>query len=145
MPKASCITPEYLTLDEHTMLELEVFESKEGASLFRLCNLTRTKDGESVLQRRMSRPWASSCRIRETQTSLIYILENRSLFNRFCASNMRYVTGNIDTYMHAALPTVVAGNFVEFTLRCLAVLDLSHTGQLKIGKKGPIYGSLECA
>lgn len=114
------INSDFLGLDAHTILELEVFESSEGASLFQFCNMTRTKGGESVLERRMKHPWASPYRIRETQKSITYIVENRQLFDSLHAGNLRFVTGNIDTYMHAALPTVVADNFVEFTIGAIS-------------------------
>lgn len=134
MPPASPIDTDFLVLDEHTLLELEIFESSDGASLFQLCNLTQTKGGELALKQRMRRPWASPSRIRETQTSITYILENRALFEEFHAGNLRFVTGNIETYMHAALPAVVADNLVEFAMEATSLYANDTDHFLKIAR-----------
>ena len=134
-PTASQIDTDFLGLDEHTILELEVFESKDGASLFQFCNLTRTKGGESVLKRRMQRPWASASRIRETQCSIAYIIENRELFEKLDPGSLGFVTGSIDTYLHAPLPTIVHDNFIEFAYGAiwLYASDAYHVSMISRG------------
>lgn len=121
LPTTSHTGSEFLGLDDHTLLELEVFESSEGASLFQLCNMTNSKGGERALERRMRQPWADPCRIRDTQRTIAYIIDNRALFDAFHAGNLRYVTGSIETYMHAALPSVIADNLVEFTVSAISL------------------------
>lgn len=119
---------DFLGIDAHTLLELEVLESKEGKSLFGLCNLTRTKGGEAVLKQRMRQPWATAARIRKTQSSIAYIIDNRSLFDQLHTPSLGYVTGHIETYMHAPLPIIVATNFFEFTFEAtsLYINDTNH-------------------
>jgi len=118
-PTTDQSSTDYLGLDEHTLLELEIFESKDGASLFQYCNLTRTKGGESALRRRMRSPWASADRIRATQSSITYIIENRDVFKKFETGNLGFVAGSIDTYLHAALPIVVHDKFIDFTYEAI--------------------------
>jgi DNA mismatch repair ATPase MutS len=115
IPTANQCDTDFLGIDAHTQFELEIFESKSGASLFEFCNLTQTKGGELALRRRMQRPWATAARIRETQASITYIMENRQLFDKFNPGNLGFVTGSIDTYMHAPLPIIDRQNVFEFT------------------------------
>ncbi|MGQ9427230.1 MutS-related protein [Gilvimarinus sp. F26214L] len=119
---------DFLGIDAHTFLELEIFESEEGKSVFEFCNLTRTKGGEAVLEKRMRHPWAKACQIRDTQCSVAYIIENRTLFDIVHEPGLRYVTGTIDTYMHAAVPVIAATNVFEFTFQAasLYVNDTNH-------------------
>ena len=135
MPKDRPMDDDYLGLDDHTISELEIFESKDGASLFQFCNLTRTKGGESVLMQRMRRPWADADRIRETQRSIAFIMENRQSFEQFDGGNLGFVTGNIEAYRHAALPVIVQNNFVEFTygVMWLYASDAYHVSKISRG------------
>lgn len=113
--------PAFLRLDAQTVLDLEIFESTEGASVFQLCNLTRTQGGEVLLRKRMELPSADPSRIRGTQKALVYIMENRKLFEKFLVGNLRFITGNIETYMQAALPVVTPGNPIEFTFGAISL------------------------
>lgn len=148
MPTASHIDSEFLGLDDHTLSELEIFESSEGASLFQLCNMTRSKGGELVLERRMRQPWADPCRIRETQKTISYIIDNRASFDSFHAGNLRYVTGSIDAYMHAALPSVVADSLVEFTLGATSLYSNQANHYFSIARgvhlMRKLIGTLRC-
>ncbi len=127
-------TSDYLGLDQHTQFELEIFESKDGSSLFQLCNLTRTKGGEAVLKRRMQRPWAKASRILKTQGSIAYIIKNRDLFKTFDPGNLKYVAGNIELYKSAALPIIVTKNFFGFTYQAIALYATETNHFLSIAR-----------
>src|SRR5690606_13829592 len=85
-------TSDVMELDAQTFRDLEVFESSlEGATLFTLCNYTRSKNGAKALRERMKRPWSNPARIHSVQRSLAFILANRSVFDRLPS----YVTTQI--------------------------------------------------
>lgn len=112
-----------LELDQHTLKDLEVFESEVGGvSLFQFCNLTSTKGGENVLRRRMERPWANPARIRATQKSLAFIIAEREAFKKLPSD---FVINSVDSYAHDALPVVINDNLIEFTFGAFA-LRVNH-------------------
>ncbi len=108
------IDAETLVLDEHTLFDLEIFASSTGgASLFKLCNLTQTKGGAKVLQRRMEGPWAEASQIRATQESISFILKHRKVFTMLPSA---YSTNRAEHYAREVLPIVVEENPLEFIL-----------------------------
>ncbi|MGI1677613.1 MAG: hypothetical protein K6L75_02695 [Cellvibrionaceae bacterium] len=134
-PAAGQADEKYLLLDEHTLFELEIFDSEEGASLFQFCNLTRTQGGELALKQRMQQPWANGFRIGETQRSINYIIKNRELFDKFDLGNLRFISGSVGTYLHAPLPIIDHNSFLEFTYGVIELYssDAYHVSKIARG------------
>lgn len=108
-----------LNLDGPTLKDLEIFESESGGqTLFDLCNQSRTEGGARILRQRMSAPWSSPDRIRETQNSLTFILEHRSAFNKLPSA---YATGRVEHYAQDILPIVIHDNSLEFALNAFSL------------------------
>jgi len=108
-----------LVLDEHTFKDLDIFESEsEETCLFHFCNLTRTKGGAEVLRRRMQRPWSDHKRIRATQKSISYIIDNRKIFNELPSA---YTTDRVALYTREVLPVVIQEATIEFGLGAFAL------------------------
>lgn len=104
-----------LVLDAPTFKDLEIFESQAGAaSLFEVCNVTRSKGGARALRRRMERPWSNPARIRATQESLSFILARRQAFNKL--SSLAYLTNRAESYTRDPLAVVTHRNPLEFGL-----------------------------
>jgi DNA mismatch repair ATPase MutS len=95
------LNPDVLNLDRFTLKDLKIFESDSGGqTLFDLCNQCRPDGGAKIIRQRMSAPWSNPNRIRETQNSLRFIQEHRSIFKktalRLCNGTSRTVpTGDI--------------------------------------------------
>lgn len=109
----SC-SPDRLYLDKHSLADLEIFSStKSDTSLFKFCNFTRTKGGESALRLRMEAPWNSQERIAATQAAVRFITANKHLFEMMPTG---FVVGSVNHYLHEILPMVGHDNFFEFTM-----------------------------
>ena len=81
---------EVLNLDGLTLKDLEVFESDSGGqTLFDLCNQSRSEGGARILRQRMLAPWSNPDRIRQTQNSLLFIQEHRSIFDKLPSAYAR--------------------------------------------------------
>lgn len=116
----SATDSEVLVLDGHTIKDLQIFEQEaEGASLFDLCDLTRSKGGAKALRRRMEHPWSSAARIRATQASLSFILAQRPAFDKL--PSLPYATGRVERYLRDILPLVTHENVAEFSFGALAL------------------------
>jgi DNA mismatch repair protein MutS len=111
--------PDEMVMDAQTFKDLEIFETEqEGASLFDLCNATRTEGGAKALRARMRRPWSNPGKIRAVQDSLAYVMANRHLFDRLPTD---VVTNGVETYLNGALPLVMSDNVFEFWLGAIEV------------------------
>jgi DNA mismatch repair ATPase MutS len=65
-----------------TYRDLEIFEAATGASVYDICNLTRTGGGAKLLRTRMRKPWSKPEQIRAVQDSLTFIIEHRDAFDK---------------------------------------------------------------
>jgi DNA mismatch repair protein MutS len=111
--------PDEMVMDAQTFKDLEIFAAEqEGASLFDLCNATRTDGGAKALRTRMKKPWSNPARIRAVQESLSFILQQRHLFDRLPSDVM---TVSVENYLHGALPLVMSDNAFEFWIGALEV------------------------
>ena len=110
---------EVLNLDGLTLKDLEVFESDSGGqTLFNLCNQSRSEGGARILRQRMSAPWSNPDRIRETQNSLHFIQEHRSIFDKLPSA---YATGRVGHYLQDILPIVTHHNSLEFAINAFSL------------------------
>ena len=110
---------EVLNLDGLTLKDLEVFESDSGGqTLFNLCNQSRSEGGARILRQRMSAPWSNPDRIRETQNSLHFIQEHRSIFDKLPSA---YATGRVGHYLTDILPIVTHHNSLEFAINAFSL------------------------
>lgn len=111
--------PNELAMDNQTFKDLEIFKAEmEGASLFDLCNATRTDGGAKALRVRMRRPFSDPAKIRTVQESLASILEHRDAFDRLPSD---VITGVVEKYLHGALPLVLGDNPFEFWISTLEI------------------------
>ncbi|MSR35611.1 MAG: hypothetical protein EXR95_03055 [Gemmatimonadetes bacterium] len=111
--------PDEMVMDAQTFKDLEIFAAEqEGASLFDLCNATRTDGGAKALRTRMKKPWSTPARIRAVQESISFILQHRPLFERMPSDVM---TVGVENYLHGALPLVMSDNAFEFWIGALEV------------------------
>ena len=128
------IESEFLVLDPQTYKDLEIFESEAaGTSLFEFCGFSQAMGAGKVLRRRMQRPWSSAERIRATQDSLAFIIEQREAFTKVPSA---YVTNIVDQhYMQNILPLVTRENRLEFSFDVFAmwVNNDSHTYHITRG------------
>ena len=76
------IDPRAMRMDAQTYRDLEIFEATTGASVYDICNLTRTGGGAKLLRARMRKPWATLDKIRAVQDSLTFIIEHRDALDR---------------------------------------------------------------
>ena len=110
---------EVLNLDGLTLKDLEIFESESGGqTLFDLCNQSRSEGGARILRQRMSAPWSNPDRIRETQNSLHFIQEHRSIFDKLPSA---YATGRVGHYLTDILPIVTHHNSLEFAISAFSL------------------------
>ena len=110
---------EVLNLDGLTLKDLEIFESESGGqTLFDLCNQSRSEGGARILRQRMSAPWSNPDRIRETQNSLHFIQEHRSIFDKLPSA---YATGRVGHYLTDILPIVTHHNSLEFAINAFSL------------------------
>lgn len=108
-----------LVIDSQTFKDLEIFKSEAAETcLFDFCNLTRAAGGARALRRRMERPWSSSERIRRTQESLAFILEQRRTFAKLPPA---YTTERAERYVKEVLPVVTQENPLAFSLGAFAL------------------------
>ena len=113
------LDPDVLNLDGLTLKDLEIFESDSGGqTLFDLCNQSRSEGGARILRQRMSAPWSNPDRIRETQNSLHFIQEHRSVFNKLPSA---YATGRVGHYLQDILPIVTHHNSLEFAINAFSL------------------------
>ncbi|SMF45632.1 Mismatch repair ATPase (MutS family) [Alteromonadaceae bacterium Bs31] len=122
-----------LFLDEHTLSDLEVFDSSSGGqSLFNFCDHTRTVGGQKALERRMSKPWSEGEQISAVQAALCFIMEYRELFRGLPSS---YSVARIELYYGEILPVVNHDNVIEFAMDAWSVWTSSgrHYGRIVQG------------
>ncbi len=113
------LDPDVLNLDGLTLKDLEIFESDSGGqTLFDLCNQSRSEGGARILRQRMSAPWSNPDRIRETQNSLHFIQEHRSVFDKLPSA---YATGRVGHYLQDILPIVTHHNSLEFAINAFSL------------------------
>ena len=111
--------PNDLAMDNQTFKDLEIFQAEqEGASLFDLCNATRTEGGAKALRARMRKPFADPAKIRAVQQSLTSILDHRDVFDRLPSD---VITGTAEKYLNGALPMVMGENRFEFWIGALEI------------------------
>ncbi len=107
-----------MKLDEHTLRDLEIFESSSiGPSLFELCNLTRTDGGVEVLRRRMENPWANAENIRATQDAIVFIMSLRDVFSKLPS----YITRHAQQYQREILVIATQANRLEFAIGAMSL------------------------
>jgi len=115
----SCAQSDFLGLDQHTLKDLEIFETDSGhTSLYEFCNYTKTSGGANVLKRRMAQPWSKPERILATQQALRFIRDHRHAFNGLPTA---FATGRVDHYSHEILPMITADNLFEFAMGVLSL------------------------
>jgi len=111
-----------LALDEHTQMDLEIFESGcPGKSLYELCNFTRTGGGARILKQRMELPFTEAKRIRATQDSIEHIRAHRDVFDKLPS----YITRGVENYQREVLMLVTQSGSLEFAIGSLS-LKLNH-------------------
>ncbi len=120
----------YLNIDEHTLKDLEIFEtSSEIPSLFEHCNFTKTIGGTKALKRRMEKPWSDPSFIKATQESIKFISGNRQCFKNTPTS---YAIARVDHYNQEVLPLFTGEHPLEF-----------YSGALSLWlDTGPLYKSI---
>ncbi len=103
-----------LVLDEHTLKDLEIFQTDTGdKSLYDYCNFTRTEGGAKLLRMRMELPWCEADAIRSTQQSIVFICENRAVFDKLPA----YIVQSVENYQREVLLGVSRRSRIEFALQ----------------------------
>jgi len=110
--------PDEMVMDPQTYRDLEIFECASAASLFDLCNTTRTVGGAKALTARMKKPWNRADRIRAVQESLAFIREHRSPFDRLPAALVAHET---EEYLAGGLPIANSEKPVEFFIEALGI------------------------
>ena len=101
------VDPRTLRMDAQTYRDLEIFEATTGASVYDICNETRTDGGAKLLRARMHKPWARPEMIRAVQESLTFVMENREAFDRLPWDT---ATNGIELYLRRGLTlTIKAG------------------------------------
>ncbi len=111
-----------LELDQHTLRDLEIFESVAGGrSLFSFCNQTQTEGGAKILRQRMELPWSTARQIKTTQESISFIINNRDAFRKLPA----YRVQGVENYQREILLMVDQEGFLEFSIGALG-LWLNH-------------------
>lgn len=99
-------------LDQHTINDLELFESATGGkTLFEFCDFTRNDGGAKVLRRRMAAPFCDAARIRATQAAISFISSHRDAFRRLPPA---FTTSRVEHYAKEILPVVPHSNPLEF-------------------------------
>ena len=117
MPKHLDIKSNFLSLDEPTTKDLEIFEStSEGVNLFQICDRTRTRGGKKVLIRRMQQPWSKNHLIKATQLSIAYITKEREIFKKLPSA---FATNHVEKYTREVLPIIRQVGSLEFMLGAL--------------------------
>jgi len=107
-----------LVIDTHTLEDLEIFESAAGGtSLYEMCNFTRTEGGAKILHQRMEQPWSNPDRIRATQESISFIIEQREAFTKLPA----YITLSVENYQREILLMVTQENILEFSISAFSI------------------------
>lgn len=107
-----------LLLDDHTLRDLEVFETAPGGrSLFNFCNRTQTEGGAKILRQRMEVPWSTEAQIRTTQESILFITKNRDVFAKLPA----YRVQGVENYQREILLMVDQEGTLEFFIGALGL------------------------
>jgi DNA mismatch repair protein MutS len=113
------LDPDEMIMDAQTYRDLEIFEAEGGAaSVFDLCNATRTEGGARALRARMKKPFSNPAKIRAVQESLTSILDDRLAFERLPSD---VVTTAVEKYIQGSLPLVTSDNPFEFLVGALEV------------------------
>jgi len=87
-----------LVLDQQTLRDLEVFETRNGErSLFTLLDRARTRGGAAALRRRFLHPHADYASILAVQSSVRYALEHPAVFSNIPS---QFVVSGFDHYFH---------------------------------------------
>ena len=103
-----------LVLDDHTLKDLEIFETDTGdKSLFDHCNFTRTEGGAKLLRMRMELPWSEADAIRSTQESIAFICEHREIFSKLPA----YIVQSVENYQREVLLGASRRSRIEFAVQ----------------------------
>jgi DNA mismatch repair protein MutS len=112
----SVTEPRKLVLEPHTLKDLEIFESALGGeTVFEFCDQTKTDGGSKLLRQRMENPWADAGRIRATQASLSFIMEQREAFTKLPS----YITRHVDRYGREVLLMVAQIGTLGFSAEAL--------------------------
>src|SRR5688572_17552184 len=94
------IDPRAMRMDAQTYRDLEIFEATTGASVYDICNQTRTGGGAKLLRARMRKPWSKLEKIRDVQESLTFIIAHRHAFDRLPWDT---ATSGIERYLKRGL------------------------------------------
>lgn len=105
-----------LVLDNHTLKDLEIFETESdttATSLFDYCNFTRTEGGAKLLRKRMELPWCEAEAIQTTQQSIAFICEHQEIFAKLPA----YIVQSVESYQREILLGVSKKSRIELVLQ----------------------------
>ena len=109
-----------LGLDAQTQRDLEILPTAEDTpSLFALCDRCATQGGSAVLKRRMHAPLADPARIRETQASIAFILEQADAFGAL--ADLAYTATRVEHYEREILPLVRQTDPLGFVIGALSL------------------------
>lgn len=115
---AKPVDPRAMRMDAQTYRDLEIFEAATGASLYDICNLTRTGGGAKLLRTRMRKPWAKIEQIRAVQESITFIVEHRAAFDKL---PWHTSTGGIERYLKRGLTLTTKAGRVPLMLEALSL------------------------
>jgi DNA mismatch repair ATPase MutS len=118
VPRPVVVDPDEMVMDPQTYRDLEIFEATTGASLYDLCNSTRTLGGGKVLAARMKRPLKKAERIRAVQESLAFVRAHRPAFDRLPST---LVTHEVQSYLTGSLPLVSAERGAQFLIEAMSL------------------------
>jgi DNA mismatch repair ATPase MutS len=129
---AKPIDPRALRMDGQTYRDLEIFEATTGASVYDICNLTRTGGGAKLLRARMRKPWGTIEKIRAVQDSLRFIIEHRDAFDKL---PWHTATSGIERYLKRGLTLTTKAGRIPLMMEAISLRlgDVRTYGRLVQG------------